>query len=66
MNERPKESPRAKSPLSKEGPAVGELAKQHRTHKRSFKPTGIAAGSTKMRIANALVKRAAARTSTRH
>lgn len=47
------------------GPVIGEVAKQQRTRKRIFKPTGSAVGSTKMRIANALVKRAAAKATTR-
>ena len=47
------------------GPVTGAVAKQQGTRKRTFKPTGSAAGSTKMRIANALVKRAAAKASSR-
>ncbi|KAH0899350.1 hypothetical protein HID58_048918, partial [Brassica napus] len=47
------------------GPVTGAVAKQQGTRKRNFKPTGSAAGSTKMRIANALVKRAAAKASSR-
>ncbi|KAF3600857.1 hypothetical protein F2Q69_00034981 [Brassica cretica] len=47
------------------GPVTGAVAKQQGTRKRTFKPTGSAAGSTKMRIANALVKRAAAKVSSR-
>ncbi|KAF3532935.1 hypothetical protein DY000_02042492 [Brassica cretica] len=47
------------------GPVTGEVAKQQGTRKRTFKPTGSAAGSTKMRIANGLVKRAAAKASSR-
>ena len=47
------------------GRGTEELAKQQRPRKRFFKPTGNAVGSNKMRIANALVKRAAAKASTR-
>ncbi|KAF3519730.1 hypothetical protein DY000_02059127 [Brassica cretica] len=47
------------------GRGTEELAKQQGPRKRFFKPTENAVGSSKMRIANALVKRAAAKASTR-
>ncbi|KAL0827432.1 hypothetical protein Bca101_051110 [Brassica carinata] len=50
---------------TKRGPVTCAVAKQQGTRKMTFNPTGSAAGSTKMRIANALVKRAAAKASSR-
>lgn len=47
------------------GRGTEELAKQQGPRKSFFKPTGNAVGSNKMRIANALVKRAAAKACTR-